>query len=172
MHSTETQSKVNAIGQISRIAGIIGACLFVLVAFAILYEVISRYILGSPSIWVEELTLLAQVWATYLGMAYVLKDGAMLRIELVAERFGRTGKLISAWFGLIAISLISLLIIYLASASLLESISQQRASASLLVLPSWIVELSLPVGFCLLLLQALDQMYHLAKSPLGEEPHV
>ena len=57
---------------LSQAAAKLGAALFVLVAFAILYEVISRYLLGSPSIWVEELSLLAQVWATYLGMAYAL----------------------------------------------------------------------------------------------------
>lgn len=155
---------------LSQAAAKLGAALFVLVAFAILYEVISRYLLGSPSIWVEELSLLAQVWATYLGMAYVLQSRAMLRIELVAERFGRLGQQISEWLGLIVIAACALLIIVLSVESLLESLAQQRASASLLVLPSWLVELSLPIGFSLLLVQALLHMLQLVKQPITAEP--
>ena len=165
------QSSTSPIAKLSRCAATLGAGLFVLVAFAILYEVISRYILNSPSIWVEELTLLAQVWATYLGMAYVLQERAMLRIEVITDRFGLIGRQISEWLGLIVICITCLLIIGLSVESLLESLAHQRASASLLVLPSWMVELSLPVGFSLLLLQALLQILHLVKQPLTAEPH-
>ncbi|MFT0211477.1 TRAP transporter small permease subunit [Pseudomonas sp. F1_0610] len=159
----------NSMNNISQFAGGIGATLFVLVAFAIVYEVISRYLLGSPSIWVEELSLLAQVWATYLGASFVLKEGALLKIELVAERFGYFGKLISAWTGLLVIALVSAIVVILSIESLLESLTHSRASASLLVLPSWVVELSLPVGFSLLFLQSLVEIYILATQGIKDQ---
>lgn len=165
---TSLQSR-NTIDRISQFTGGLGATLFVLVAFAIVYEVISRYLLGSPSIWVEELSLLAQVWATYLGASFVLKEGGLLKIELVAERFGNLGKLISAWIGLLVIALVSAIVIILGIESLLESLTHSRASASLLVLPSWVVELSLPVGFSLLLLQSLVEIYILATQGIKDQ---
>ncbi|MDM1715981.1 TRAP transporter small permease subunit [Thiopseudomonas alkaliphila] len=102
------------------------------------------------------------------SLGHLFRHG--LCIELVAERFGRLGRQISEWLGLIVIAACALLIIVLSVESLLESLAQQRASASLLVLPSWLVELSLPIGFSLLLVQALLHMLQLVKQPITAEP--
>lgn len=157
------------IDRLSELGGWIAAWLFVGVALAIVYEVISRYLLGAPSIWVEELTLLAQIWATYLGAAYVLRHDGLLRIELLPERLGPRAHRFSRWASLILIALFSLLVVYLGSESLLESLRHGRASASLLVLPNWCVEASLPLGFALLFGLSLVQMRQLARSPLDQE---
>ena len=57
-------------------------CLFA-IGFFITYEVLMRYVFNSPTIWVDEISRVLQVWVGFLSTAYVLKHREMITIEVV-----------------------------------------------------------------------------------------
>ena len=53
---------------------------------AILWQVVSRYVLGSPSVWTEELARFVLIWVGILGAAYAVHEHSHLAIDLWGER--------------------------------------------------------------------------------------
>lgn len=53
-------------------------------------QVISRYLFSSPFTWTEELGRYVFVWLTFLGMAYAVKTGGHIALDLLLK--GLTGK--------------------------------------------------------------------------------
>ena len=51
-------------------SGYTAAGLYVLIGFIVSFEVISRYIFNAPTIWVNEISRLLQIWATYFCLLY------------------------------------------------------------------------------------------------------
>jgi len=76
---------VRIIDTASELAGRISAWMFFMIAFFITYEVVMRYAFTAPTIWVDEVSRVMQVWATYLGASYVFKHRQMIRIEIILK---------------------------------------------------------------------------------------
>lgn len=59
--------------------------LFLAMVAAIVWQVVSRYFLGSPTIWSEELARFLVVWVTMLGSAYVLENGGHVAVTIFVD---------------------------------------------------------------------------------------
>jgi TRAP-type mannitol/chloroaromatic compound transport system permease small subunit len=73
--------------KISLGGGVIAAILILPLMLAISWEVFSRYVLGSPTIWAYELGYMGLGAHFILGGAYTLKAGAHIRIDILYARF-------------------------------------------------------------------------------------
>ncbi|SME98132.1 TRAP-type C4-dicarboxylate transport system, small permease component [Tistlia consotensis] len=58
----------------------LGVLLLAGVVAAIGAQVVSRYLLGTPLVWVEEFATYAFIWATFLGTSVGLKRGRQIQI--------------------------------------------------------------------------------------------
>ena len=72
----------------------IGVSLLIGIVLAITTQVFTRYALNRPIIWVEEFSVYAFIWGTFLGASLGLKYGRHVKIEtyvshLPATRSGR-----------------------------------------------------------------------------------
>jgi TRAP-type C4-dicarboxylate transport system permease small subunit len=65
--------------------GVARVCLATIV-LCILAQVVSRYGLGRPLVWVEELATYCFIWGTFVGASLGLKHGVHLRVETFLER--------------------------------------------------------------------------------------
>ena len=65
-----------------KISGYLASSLFVIIGFIVSYEVISRYIFNSPTIWVSEISQFLQIWATYLALTYSFHTKDLIRITV------------------------------------------------------------------------------------------
>ncbi len=63
------------------ITGIALACLVALTISGAL----SRYFLGKPWVWMEEVQLMLEVWVVFLGAGYGFRMGAHVAIEIVVD---------------------------------------------------------------------------------------
>ena len=70
----------------------------------ITYEVVARYVFNAPTIWAEEMSRFFQVWAVYLGAAYVLRYRYLIRITLLTDHIGPLGRRIAEGFSLFVIA--------------------------------------------------------------------
>ena len=141
----------------SRVAG----WLFFAIGLMITYEVVARYVFNAPTIWAEEMSRFFQVWAVYLGAAYVLRYRHLIRITLLTDRIGPLGRRIAEAFSLLVIGAVSAVAIVWGIGIVAESVRLGRSTSTMLDVPQWMTEIAIPVGCGLLLVQCLAQLVRL-----------
>jgi len=73
-------------------------CLAMMVV-VVTWQVLSRYVLGDPSAWTEEVARMLLIWVGLLGGAYVYREKAHLGLDLLHQKLGPAGQ---KWLDVIA----------------------------------------------------------------------
>ena len=116
-------------------------------------QVFSRYVLGNPFEWTEELARFLMIWLVFFGASAGIKRNAHIKIEFFSSKFsGKSRKLISK---INLIIVMSLLIILIFEGSMLTI---KMASIPAITLPiTWAyVYSAVPIGAGLLLIRLLQ----------------
>ncbi len=146
---------LGAMDFISEWVGKASAWLFFGVGFCITYEVFMRYAFNSPTIWVDEVSSIIQVWATYAGLAYALKHKDMIIIDVIFRDPNTFGRKILESFGFLVIIAFCAVTVFYGFELWLDSTIKGHTTDTFLALPKWFTQASVWVGFTLLALQAL-----------------
>ncbi|MBB4305679.1 TRAP-type C4-dicarboxylate transport system permease small subunit [Rhodobium orientis] len=146
----------------------LGDVLVAAIAAMLCFEVVARYLFNSPTIWAQDVAIAFQVWFTYLGMAYVLRQRQLIRITALLALAGPASRRLADGFALLVILGFSLIAVIYGWDIVAESIRLGRRQPTMLELPNWIVELPVVVGFALLALQALAELIRLPFAPAPE----
>ncbi|QBF29838.1 TRAP transporter small permease [Thalassococcus sp. S3] len=152
---------------LSRIAGLAAAILLAFTGAMLTYEVIARYFFVRPTIWAAELSQLCLIWGCLLAMAHVLHLRRHITVNAVTNLLPSSGQKICAALSLIAVIVFSLIVMIWGWDIFHESFVRGRTTGSLLNLPVWIAELSVPVGFGLLAAQGVVELIGLRGSDAG-----
>lgn len=152
------------ISRLSHFACIIGAVLMALTGLMLTYEVCARYFFIKPTIWAAELSQLCLIWGCMLAMAHLLRIRQHITVNAVTTLMPAKGQKIAAGIALLVIIVISVPVTAYGWSIFLDSFLRGRTTGSLLDLPVWISELSIPVGFALLILQAVVELWHLPNT--------
>jgi len=147
-----------AIDKISDTAGRLAGWMFFVIGIFIVYEVIARYVFLAPTVWSEEMSRFLQIWATYLAAAHVLRKRQLIAIDIIVRASGPKLRRCCESLALLVIIIFCLVAVYFGSGIVIDSIRIGRASSSMLAVPSWLTELAVPIGFGLLLIQALVEL--------------
>jgi TRAP-type C4-dicarboxylate transport system permease small subunit len=105
-----------------------------------------------------------QVWAVYLGAAYVLRFRHLIRITLLTDRVGPLGRRIAEAFSLFVIAAVCIVAIAWGIEIVAESVRLSRTTSTMLDVPQWMTELAIPFGCGLLLLQCIAELVRLARA--------
>lgn len=157
------------VAKLSHLCGLVAAWVFVAIGVALAYEVAMRYLFAAPTIWAEELSRSAQIWAGFLAAAYLLRQGRMIRVTVVTDRLGGRGRFWAESFSLFWIMVFSAAAVWYGADMALESWRVGCASSTMLGLPQWATELAIPFGFGLLFMQSAAQLVG-AERPEGGAP--
>lgn len=155
---------LKAVDRISDACGVLAAALFFVIGGMITYEVVARYVFNAPTIWSEEMSRFAQIWATYLAAAYVLRHRGLIAITVVTERLGPPARRAAEAFSLLAILAFAAVTIDYGAGIALESWEVGRATSTMLAVPKWMTESAIPAGFGLLAVQAAVELLRLASG--------
>ncbi len=159
------------VDRLSELFGRVAAWLFFVIGGMIVFEVVARYVFLSPTIWAEELSRFAQIWATYLAAAYVLKNRHLIRIDIAARKLGPRFRIVSELLTLgVIIAFCAVAIVY-GTEIMVDSIVQGRATPTMLSVPMWLTEIAIPLGAALLMIQAIAEairLYHTDRRRHGE----
>ncbi len=151
---------VRLIDRLTGSLGVLGAYLVLPLIACACFEVFSRYVLGSPTIWAFELGYMLTGANFLLGMAFALRERAHIRIEVLYQFF-------PDWLRTLSDSLTYLLIIAPLSAWLsvglydyaLEAyVSGEGTGMSAWNPVIWPFRVSFVVAFALLCLQAIAEL--------------
>jgi TRAP-type C4-dicarboxylate transport system permease small subunit len=80
------------LGRLHRFAEAVAAALLATIFAAFIVQIALRYLFNWPVGWTTELSLAAWLWLVLWGAAFVLKDDEEIRIDLLADRVGPTGR--------------------------------------------------------------------------------
>ncbi len=147
------------IDNISERLGQLSAILFFVIGLMISYEVVARYVFFAPTTWAEEGARLLQLWATYLAMGYVLKSGGLVRITVLTDMLGATGRRILEIVALLWMLFFCVYAFWLGVEVVIESVEIGRATATMNQVPKFWTESAIPAGFFILIIQVLAQIW-------------
>ena len=134
---------LRAIGAVERVVGVL---LIANIVVNIGAQVFSRYLLGQPLVWVEELAVYSFIWATFIGASLGLKELRHIRIESFVGRLRpRPQHLMRAFAWLVVLALLAVLIVQAHKVMGIEGRSRS-ISLPVAVPRSWFYSIPLFVG--------------------------
>lgn len=156
---------MNPVTTLSRFAGIVGACLMVATGVMLTYEVVARYFFVKPTIWAAELSQLCLIWGCLLSLGWVLNLRRHITVNAVTGLLPPAAQRVCVVLSLLVLIAFSAIVAYWGWDIFHDSWQRGRTTGSLLNLPSWVAELSVPVGFALVTAQAIVELLSLRHEP-------
>ena len=139
----------------------VAAWLFVAAGAMLVVEVVARYVFVAPTVWAAELSLLCLIWATYLAAAALLRQRRHITITAVTQRLPQGWRRVTEALSLAVVLIVCLAAVWYGADIALDSLQRGRTTGSMLNLPAWATEASIPIGFTLIALQALVELARL-----------
>lgn len=117
-----------------------------------LAQVVSRYVLGEPLVWSEEVIRYALIWTVFLGSGVAIKQGMLAAVEIVSQLApAYLRKVLVGASILICCAFWAVLLVY--GIFILDAV--QGMSSGALEMPMPLVYLAIPVGAGIALINTL-----------------
>jgi len=150
---------MHLIDRLSGAAGILGACLIVPLILATCYEVFARYVFDAPTIWAYEVGYMLTGSHFLLGMAYTLRAGEHIRIDIFSGRFSTRTR---AWIDLagyaVLLPMLTWLTLVLARHFWSGWTSNEKSGQSAFNMPVWPFRIVFVAAFLMLALQIVVEV--------------
>ena len=156
-----------AISRLNLIFAWLAAILFTAAGAMLTWEVAARYFFVRPTIWAAELSQLCLIWGTLLAMPWALEKRRHIAVDALVARLPQRMRTILDGIVMLLTAAFSAMVLWKGTEIFWDSFERGRGSGTMLGLPAWVPELAVPVGFALLLVQALAEA---ARSFGGRDP--
>lgn len=149
---------VSFVDALSEISGRFCAWAFFVLGLFVTYEVLMRDLFTMPTIWVDEVVRVMQVWLTYLAAAYVLKHHEMITIDIAFRRHDTLWRQLVETFAIVIMLTFTSVACWYGFQLWLKSTLAGHTTDSFLAIPKWLTHSSVWVGMGLLGLQGLAEI--------------
>lgn len=149
---------VHLMDALSEVTGKAAAWLFFVLGLFVTYEVVMRDLFTMPTVWVDEVVRVMQIWLTYLAAAYVLKHREMITIDIAFRRHDTVWRQMAETFALCVMLLFAAVAVWFGFQLWLKSTLAGHTTDSFLALPKWATHASVWVGMGLLALQGIAEI--------------
>ena len=164
------QALTKIVNGLSEFFGIIAGWMFFAVGIFVAYEVFMRYALTSPTVWVDEIARIFQVWATFAATAYVLKHRQHVVIDLAFRDVHSLRRRIVETVSLLVVVFFGCVAAKYGWDLWLKSTLAGHTTDSYLAVPKAYTQSAIWVGFGLLTLQALVEIYKVWTGQANLQP--
>jgi TRAP-type mannitol/chloroaromatic compound transport system permease small subunit len=162
---------IRAIERLTGGVGIFAALLIVPLILATSYEVLARYMFGAPTIWEYEIGYMLTGSHFTLAMAFALREGQHIRIDIFSGRFSaRTRAIIDLACYSVLLPLAIWLTFALSRHLRTGFENAERSGQSALNLPVWPFRAVFVVAFVLLALQVFCEIVKLVRQLRARSP--
>jgi len=139
--------------RISDAIGTLAAWMFFAIGLFVAWEVVLRYAFTAPTIWVDEVSRIFQIWATLLAGAYLLRHRELILIDIFFRDRDSLARKLSETFSLLMIAAFCAVATKYGFDLWLKATLAGHTTDSFLAPPKWLTHGSLWIGFGLMLLQ-------------------
>lgn len=91
---------------LSRVAEQLAVLMLAVIFVAFVLQIALRYLFNWPVGWTAEISVVAWLWLTLFGTAFVLKDSEEIRIDFVYANVGRRLRLVMGIVGSVLIAIL------------------------------------------------------------------
>ena len=135
------------------------AILMGLLVVDVTWQVVSRFLLNSPSVYTEEVALFLVLWIALLGAAYTYRKGAHLGLDIVVNKLeGKSKVYVQKAAEVVCLAFALLIMVYGGFELVLLNIQLEQTSAAL-QMKVWIVYSVIPLSGVLISLYALERIF-------------
>ena len=152
------QGFVRVMDTISELAGKIAAWMFFAIGLFVCFEVFMRYVLIAPTIWVDEVSRIFQVWAAFLAISYVLKHKSHIIIDVTFRDMGSFRRRIVDTFAMGVVIFFCLVAVKCGLDIWWKSTTAGHTTDSYLAVPKAFIQSAIWVGFGLMALQSIAEI--------------
>ncbi|MEP3116410.1 TRAP transporter small permease [Nisaea sp.] len=160
---------VRWVDTLSEFVGKLCAWSLVAVGFFITFEIVMRYVFNAPTIWVDEVSRILQIWVVYLGAAFVLKHREMVTIELILRNPNTVWRRLAETFAILVMFLFAGVAIYYGFSLWLHDTLAGHTTDTYLAPPKWFTQAPVWLGNSLLVLQGFAQLVRVWTEELPED---
>lgn len=150
----------------SRVAALLAGVGVLAITGLITFDVLMRFFLDRPQLFVDEAASFLQVFVVFAGLAYTFRAGGHVRVDLVTSLLSRGAR---AWLRVVTLALgVGLLgvVIWVTAQSALAAYRYGRVSAVMLY-PLWAPMALIPLGLALLALAMAAALARQWRAALG-----
>ncbi|WP_236614577.1 TRAP transporter small permease [Sporomusa ovata] len=141
------------IQKVTSLATVLAGLFILATAVIVCYEVIARGLFDAPTEWSLELSVYLVLASGFLGLAATYADDKHIRVDILTARLSeRSNACLTIFVGIVVTGMCFVFLVE-SWDMVLTSYQMNNTSPSTLRVPLFIPQLSLPVGFLLLLLQ-------------------
>lgn len=124
---------------LDRLLKILVASCMALMVVVVTWQVVSRYALGDPSQWSEEVARMLLIWVGLLGGVLAYRENAHLGIDLLHQKVGAIGKRRLEMITHISCGLFALAILVIGGGSLVQLTWElKQTTAALGISMAWV----------------------------------
>jgi len=158
---------VSGIRRVSQLCGIVAATLIALGVLVVCQMVFVRYVLNHNTIWQTDFVTWSLVAATFVGSPYLLLSRGHVNVDVLPLHLTLRKRWWLALFSIVMSLAFCVLVTVLAAHFWFEAWEQRWVSDTMWRARLWIPYSSMPIGFAILSLQYVADLYCLVS---GREP--
>ena len=143
---------------------IIAALVIVFDMLAISFDVIARYTTGFTWTGLLEISEYSMLWMTFLSAAWILKIDGHVKVDLVLNRLSPQKKAITGIITSIICTILMVIIVWFTLKLTVADYQTGFYYISVLQPPKWTIEIIIPIGCFLLLIQCLRITYRCLRN--------
>lgn len=140
---------------VTALVGVIAGALVMFCGFTIVWEVVSRGVLNAPTEWVMEVSTYCIVIAGFLGMGVAYAGKKHIHVDIFVSKMSAKSRTYTE----LVVSVIGIFYSYLFMVQswkmVMLSIELNNCAPTTLGTPLWIPQISMPIGFAVLMLQII-----------------
>ena len=135
-----------------------------MIAVLVFWSAIARTV-GMPVNWAQDISLLAFAWLTFIGSDIIIKNGSLIRIDMLVNKFPKAiRKALMLIFDVLMLLFLLVLIIY---GFILVSQSWNRTFNTMKLSYAWCT-LAVPAGSLLMLFSVIEKFMGDIKQSVKE----
>lgn len=146
---------VAIIDKLTSWSGKLAAAILAAMAIAVMYEVVMRNLLNSPTVWSVEYISYAMAWMAFLGAGDTLRQGRHVSIRVVTDRFPNHARRFVFFISNLIVAAVTAALIYPSIKWTLSAYAIGEVSDTVLQTPQVFVRAVFPLGMILILLVAI-----------------
>ncbi len=124
---------------------LVALCMTLMVV-VVTWQVVSRYALGDPSPWTEEVARMLLIWVGLLGGAYAYRERAHLGLDLLRQKLDVTGQRRLDRFTDLSCGLFAIAVLIVGGLSLVKLTWELKQTTAVLGIPMAWVYVALPLS--------------------------
>jgi TRAP-type C4-dicarboxylate transport system permease small subunit len=120
-----------------------------------MYEIVCRYVFGSPTQWTQDFSIYLMIWCAFLGLMPTDLADQHIRIDVWYTRLSQRSRALLEVVIYIAMAGFAAIATWAGSGLVAQSIRLGRRSLSLISIPMWIPQTAVVVGLGLFFIECI-----------------